>query len=55
MADGQEFQIRRGDRVLLFPLISPQMDPEVHQEPQVGTPRLLRPHGREVEQKQALI
>ncbi|XP_046882306.1 prostacyclin synthase-like isoform X2 [Hypomesus transpacificus] len=34
MADGQEFQIRRGDRVLLFPLISPQMDPEVHQEPQ---------------------
>ncbi|XP_062328823.1 prostacyclin synthase-like isoform X1 [Osmerus eperlanus] len=34
MADGQEFQIRRGDRVMLFPLISPQMDPEVHQEPQ---------------------
>uniref|UniRef100_A0A6Q2YAL6 Prostacyclin synthase n=1 Tax=Esox lucius TaxID=8010 RepID=A0A6Q2YAL6_ESOLU len=34
MADGQEYQLRRGDRLCLFPFISPQMDPEVHQEPQ---------------------
>ena len=35
MANGQEYQLRRGDRVCLFPFISPQMDPEIHQEPQV--------------------
>ncbi|XP_041747234.1 prostacyclin synthase isoform X2 [Coregonus clupeaformis] len=34
MANGQEYQLRRGDRVCLFPFISPQMDPEIHQEPQ---------------------
>lgn len=34
MANGQEYQIRRGDRVVLFPFVSPQMDPEIHQEPQ---------------------
>ena len=35
MADGQEYKLRSGDRVCLFPFISPQMDPEIHQEPQV--------------------
>ncbi|KAJ8409333.1 hypothetical protein AAFF_G00235310 [Aldrovandia affinis] len=34
MADGQEYDIRRGDRVCLFPYISPQMDPEIHKEPE---------------------
>ncbi|KAG9353262.1 hypothetical protein JZ751_017838 [Albula glossodonta] len=34
MADGQEYDIRRGDRVCLFPYLSPQMDPEIHKEPQ---------------------
>ncbi|XP_071383085.1 prostacyclin synthase [Centroberyx affinis] len=34
MANGQEYHLRRGDRVCLFPLLSPQMDPQIHQEPQ---------------------
>lgn len=35
MASGQEYHLRRGDRVCLFPFLSPQMDPEIHQEPQI--------------------
>ncbi|XP_008284154.1 prostacyclin synthase [Stegastes partitus] len=35
MADGREYRLRRGDRVCLFPFLSPQMDPQIHQEPQV--------------------
>ncbi|CAN9511706.1 unnamed protein product [Ophioblennius macclurei] len=35
MADGQEYLLRRGDRVCLFPFISPQMDPEIYHEPQI--------------------
>ncbi|XP_056293664.1 prostacyclin synthase-like [Pseudoliparis swirei] len=34
MADGQEYLLRKGDRVCLFPFNSPQMDPEIHHEPQ---------------------
>uniref|UniRef100_A0A8C6U7T4 Prostacyclin synthase n=1 Tax=Neogobius melanostomus TaxID=47308 RepID=A0A8C6U7T4_9GOBI len=34
MAGGQEYLLRKGDRVCLFPLLSPQMDPEIHSEPQ---------------------
>ncbi|KAF7711616.1 prostacyclin synthase-like [Silurus meridionalis] len=34
MADGQEYDLRKGDRVCLFPFISPQMDPEIHVEPE---------------------
>ncbi|GAA6215802.1 prostacyclin synthase [Lates japonicus] len=34
MADGQEYLLRKGDRVCLFPFISPQMDPEIYSEPQ---------------------
>ncbi|XP_028262471.1 prostacyclin synthase-like [Parambassis ranga] len=34
MADGQQYRLRKGDRVCLFPFISPQMDPEIHHEPQ---------------------
>ncbi|XP_057702095.1 prostacyclin synthase isoform X2 [Corythoichthys intestinalis] len=33
MANGQEYYLRRGDKVCLFPFLSPQMDPEIHQEP----------------------
>ncbi|XP_041803965.1 prostacyclin synthase [Chelmon rostratus] len=35
MASGREYHLRRGDRVCLFPFLSPQMDPEIHQEPQI--------------------
>lgn len=35
MADGQEYLLRRGDRLCLFPFNSPQMDPEVYHQPQV--------------------
>uniref|UniRef100_A0A667YR65 Prostacyclin synthase n=1 Tax=Myripristis murdjan TaxID=586833 RepID=A0A667YR65_9TELE len=34
MANGQNYHLRRGDRVCLFPFLSPQMDPQIHQEPQ---------------------
>ncbi|XP_060926241.1 prostacyclin synthase-like [Limanda limanda] len=34
MADGREYLLRKGDRVCLFPFNSPQMDPEIHHEPQ---------------------
>uniref|UniRef100_A0A3P8TIP8 Prostacyclin synthase n=1 Tax=Amphiprion percula TaxID=161767 RepID=A0A3P8TIP8_AMPPE len=34
MADGQEYRLRKGDRVCLFPFVSPQTDPEIYQEPQ---------------------
>ncbi len=42
MADGQEYLLRKGDRVCLFPFNSPQMDPEIHYEPQVCCPVLLK-------------
>uniref|UniRef100_A0A3P8UKE7 Prostacyclin synthase n=1 Tax=Cynoglossus semilaevis TaxID=244447 RepID=A0A3P8UKE7_CYNSE len=35
MASGQEYQLRQGDIVCLFPLLSPQMDPEIHRDPQI--------------------
>ncbi|XP_037640261.1 prostacyclin synthase [Sebastes umbrosus] len=35
MSSGQEYHLRRGDRVCLFPFLSPQMDPQIHQEPQI--------------------
>nr|DBA27437.1 TPA: hypothetical protein GDO54_007930 [Pyxicephalus adspersus] len=35
LEDGTEYLLRRGDRLCLFPYISPQMDPEIHPEPQV--------------------
>ncbi|CAG06955.1 unnamed protein product, partial [Tetraodon nigroviridis] len=34
MASGQRYKLRRGDKVILFPWLSPQMDPEIHPEPQ---------------------
>ncbi|XP_006639606.1 prostacyclin synthase [Lepisosteus oculatus] len=33
LADGREYKLRKGDRICLFPYLSPQMDPEIHQEP----------------------
>lgn len=42
MADGQEYLLRKGDRVCLFPFNSPQMDPEIYLEPQVCCPVLLK-------------
>ncbi|KAM5135106.1 prostacyclin synthase [Mantella aurantiaca] len=35
LEDGTEYLLRRGDRLCLFPYVSPQMDPEIHPEPQV--------------------
>lgn len=35
MSSGQQYKLRRGDKVILFPFLSPQMDPEIHPEPQV--------------------
>ncbi|XP_051271396.1 prostacyclin synthase [Dicentrarchus labrax] len=35
MASGQDYHLRRGDKVCLFPFLSPQMDPQIHQEPQI--------------------
>ncbi|XP_057702840.1 prostacyclin synthase-like [Corythoichthys intestinalis] len=34
MANGQEYHLRKGDRVCLFPFTSPQMDPEIYPDPQ---------------------
>ncbi|CAJ1050629.1 prostacyclin synthase isoform X1 [Xyrichtys novacula] len=34
MASGQEYHLRRGDRVCLFPFLSPQNDPLIHQQPE---------------------
>lgn len=36
MADGREFNLRRGDRLLLFPFLSPQRDPEIYTDPEVN-------------------
>ncbi|KAM4740981.1 prostacyclin synthase-like [Anableps anableps] len=35
MANGKEYHLRRGDTVCLFPFLSPQMDPQIHEEPQM--------------------
>ncbi|XP_048667895.1 prostacyclin synthase [Marmota marmota marmota] len=34
MADGREFSLRRGDRLLLFPFLSPQRDPDIYSDPE---------------------
>ncbi|XP_053723581.1 prostacyclin synthase isoform X1 [Synchiropus splendidus] len=34
MGNGETYHLRRGDKVSLFPLLSPQMDPHIHQDPQ---------------------
>ncbi|XP_012680318.2 prostacyclin synthase [Clupea harengus] len=34
MSGGREYMLRHGDRVCLFPFLSPQMDPQIHSEPE---------------------
>ncbi|KAJ6665664.1 hypothetical protein lerEdw1_002034 [Lerista edwardsae] len=34
LADGREYRLRKGDRLCLFPFISPQMDPDIYEEPE---------------------
>lgn len=48
LADGREFTLRRGDRLLLFPFLSPQKDPEIYTDPEVFKyNRFLNPDGSE--------
>ncbi|KAM6163970.1 prostacyclin synthase isoform 2-T2 [Rhynchocyon petersi] len=48
MADGREFSVRRGDRLLLFPFLSPQKDPEIYTDPEeFKYDRFLNPDGSE--------
>ncbi|XDV35419.1 hypothetical protein PO909_005371 [Leuciscus waleckii] len=35
LSNGQVYQLRRGDRLCVFPFISPQMDPQIHQQPEM--------------------
>ena len=35
LASGQAYHLRQGDRVCMFPFLSPQMDPQIHHDPQV--------------------
>ncbi|XP_026866749.2 prostacyclin synthase [Electrophorus electricus] len=34
LSSGQEHLLRRGDRLCIFPFLSPQMDPQIHHEPE---------------------
>ncbi|XP_041060391.1 prostacyclin synthase isoform X2 [Carcharodon carcharias] len=34
LADGRTYHLRMGDRLCLFPYLSPQMDPEIYEEPE---------------------
>ncbi|TVK90458.1 Prostacyclin synthase [Bagarius yarrelli] len=34
LSNNQEYVLRRGDRLCIFPFISPQMDPQIHHEPE---------------------
>ncbi|XP_017553252.1 prostacyclin synthase [Pygocentrus nattereri] len=34
LSDGKEYTLRHGDRLCIFPFLSPQMDPLVHHEPE---------------------
>ncbi|XP_069331686.1 5-beta-cholestane-3-alpha,7-alpha-diol 12-alpha-hydroxylase-like [Eulemur rufifrons] len=46
MASGEEYLIRRGDRMALFPYISVHMDPDIHPEPTAFKyDRFLNPDG----------
>ncbi|XP_007936621.1 prostacyclin synthase [Orycteropus afer afer] len=48
MADGREFSLRRGDRLLLFPFLSPQKDPDIYTDPEeFKYDRFLNPDGSE--------
>ncbi|XP_054995339.1 prostacyclin synthase [Sorex araneus] len=48
LADGRHFSLRRGDRLLLFPFLSPQRDPEIYADPEeFKYNRFLNPDGSE--------
>ncbi|XP_053492268.1 prostacyclin synthase [Ictalurus furcatus] len=34
LSSGQEYVLRHGDRLCIFPFLSPQMDPQIHYEPE---------------------
>ncbi|XP_060724120.1 prostacyclin synthase [Tachysurus vachellii] len=34
LSNSQEFVLRQGDRLCIFPFLSPQMDPQIHHEPE---------------------
>ncbi|XP_036608237.1 prostacyclin synthase [Trichosurus vulpecula] len=34
LADGREYSLRQGDRLLLFPFLRPQRDPEIYEDPE---------------------
>lgn len=36
LSNGQEYVLRHGDRLCIFPFLSPQMDPKIHPEPEVS-------------------
>lgn len=36
LSNGQEYVLRHGDRLCIFPFLSPQMDPKIHHEPEVS-------------------
>lgn len=42
LSNGQEYILRHGDRLCIFPFLSPQMDPKIHHEPEVRS-TLSRP------------
>lgn len=37
LSSGQEYVLRHGDRLCIFPFLSPQMDPQIHYEPEVSS------------------
>ncbi|XP_006868834.1 PREDICTED: 5-beta-cholestane-3-alpha,7-alpha-diol 12-alpha-hydroxylase-like [Chrysochloris asiatica] len=46
MANGQQYLLRNGDKVAIFPYLSVQMDPDIHPEPTVFKyDRFLNPDG----------
>ncbi|XP_055964448.1 prostacyclin synthase [Sorex fumeus] len=48
LADGRQFRLRRGDRLLLFPFLSPQKDLEIYPDPEeFKYNRFLNPDGSE--------
>uniref|UniRef100_A0A6I8NAW7 Prostacyclin synthase n=1 Tax=Ornithorhynchus anatinus TaxID=9258 RepID=A0A6I8NAW7_ORNAN len=48
LADGRKYRLRKGDRLLLFPFLSPQMDPEIYERPEeFKFDRFLNPDGTE--------
>ncbi|XP_060692344.1 prostacyclin synthase [Hemiscyllium ocellatum] len=46
LADGRKYHLRKGDRLVLFPYLSPQMDPEIYEDSEnFKYDRFLNPDG----------